>query len=332
MLVKRRKTNMTRQIIEKIEKKMFAHLDDVQKEILHNTLVQCMLEETTEICENDTQSYLKIFLAAKRVEGCSEKTIRYYDSTIRNVLTAIGKEIKFVTTDDLRVYLDEYQKRSNASKVTIDNIRRILSSFFAWLEDEDYIVKSPVRRIHKVKTCKTVKETYSDEALELMRDHSEGVRDLAIIDMLASTGIRVGELVKLNRNDVDFENRECIVLGKGNKQRRVYFDARTKIHLQNYLRGRTDDNEALFVSLQKPFNRLLISGVEIRLRELGKKLEITKVHPHKFRRTLATMAIDKGMPIEQVQQLLGHQSVDTTLQYAMVNQNNVKLSHHRYIG
>ena len=332
MLVKRRKTNMTRQIIEKIEKKMFAHLDDVQKEILHNTLVQCMLEETTEICENDTQSYLKIFLAAKRVEGCSEKTIRYYDSTIRNVLTAIGKEIKFVTTDDLRVYLDEYQKRSNASKVTIDNIRRILSSFFAWLEDEDYIVKSPVRRIHKVKTCKTVKETYSDEALELMRDHSEGIRDLAIIDMLASTGIRVGELVKLNRNDVDFENRECIVLGKGNKQRRVYFDARTKIHLQNYLRGRTDDNEALFVSLQKPFNRLLISGVEIRLRELGKKLELTKVHPHKFRRTLATMAIDKGMPIEQVQQLLGHQSVDTTLQYAMVNQNNVKLSHHRYIG
>ena len=332
MLVKRRNTNMTRQIIEKIEKRMFEHLDDVQKEILHNTLVQCMIEETTEVCENDTQSYLKIFLAAKRVEGCSEKTIRYYDSTIRNVLTAIGKEIKFVTTDDLRVYLDEYQKRSNASKVTIDNIRRILSSFFAWLEDEDYIVKSPVRRIHKVKTCKTVKETYSDEALELMRDHSEGIRDLAIIDMLASTGIRVGELVKLNRSDVDFENRECIVLGKGNKQRRVYFDARTKIHLQNYLRSRTDDNEALFVSLQKPFNRLLISGVEIRLRELGKKLELTKVHPHKFRRTLATMAIDKGMPIEQVQQLLGHQSVDTTLQYAMVNQNNVKLSHHRYIG
>ena len=291
-----------------------------------------MLEESVQEHENDTQSFLKIFLAAKRVEGCSEKTIRYYDSTIRNVLTAIGKEVKHVTTDDLRVYLDEYQKRSEASKVTIDNIRRILSSFFAWLEDEDYIVKSPVRRIHKVKTCKTVKETYSDEALELMRDHSECARDLAIIDMLASTGIRVGELVKLNRNDVDFENRECIVLGKGNKQRRVYFDARTKIHLQNYLKSRTDDNDALFVSLQKPFNRLLISGVEIRLRELGKKLELNKVHPHKFRRTLATMAIDKGMPIEQVQQLLGHQSVDTTLQYAMVNQNNVKLSHHRFIG
>ena len=323
---------MTRQMMEKIEQKMSAHLSDEQKETLHNILAQCMIEESAAECENDTQNYLKVFLAAKRVEGCSEKTIRYYDSTIRNVLTAIGKEVKNVTTDDLRVYLDEYQKRSDASKVTIDNIRRILSSFFAWLEDEDYIVKSPVRRIHKVKTCKTVKETYSDEALELMRDNSDGIRDLAIIDMLASTGIRVGELVKLNRGDIDFENRECIVLGKGNKQRRVYFDARTKIHLQNYLRSRTDDNEALFVSLQKPYNRLLISGVEIRLRELGKKLELCKVHPHKFRRTLATMAIDKGMPIEQVQQLLGHQSVDTTLQYAMVNQNNVKLSHHRYIG
>lgn len=323
---------MTHQQIEKIEQKMFAFLDDTQKEILHNTLVQCMLEETAAETVNDTQSYLKIFLAAKRVEGCSEKTIRYYDSTIRNVLTSIGKEVKSVTTDDLRVYLDEYQKRSNASKVTIDNIRRILSSFFAWLEDENYIDKSPVRRIHKVKTCKTVKETYSDEALELMRDHCDGIRDLAIIDMLASTGIRVGELVKLNRSDVDFENRECVVLGKGNKQRRVYFDARAKIHLQKYLRSRTDSNEALFVSLQHPHNRLLISGVEIRLRELGRKLDLCKVHPHKFRRTLATMAIDKGMPIEQVQQLLGHQSVDTTLHYAMVNQNNVKLSHRRFIG
>ena len=323
---------MTHQQIEKIEQKMFAFLDDTQKEILHNTLVQCMLEETAAETVNDTQSYLKIFLAAKRVEGCSEKTIRYYASTIRNVLTSIGKEVKSVTTDDLRVYLDEYQKRSNASKVTIDNIRRILSSFFAWLEDENYIDKSPVRRIHKVKTCKTVKETYSDEVLELMRDHCDGIRDLAIIDMLASTGIRVGELVKLNRSDVDFENRECVVLGKGNKQRRVYFDARAKIHLQKYLRSRTDSNEALFVSLQHPHNRLLISGVEIRLRELGRKLDLCKVHPHKFRRTLATMAIDKGMPIEQVQQLLGHQSVDTTLHYAMVNQNNVKLSHRRFIG
>ena len=322
---------MNKNIIAKIKKEMEPLLTDVQMEHLVIVLDSCIeAEETSSNSKNI--DIVQLFLAAKRVEGCSEKTTRYYDSTIRNVISAINKDVFDITTDDLRVYLDEYQSKSGASKVTIDNIRRILSSFFAWLEDEDYIAKSPVRRIHKVKTCKTVKETYSDESLELMRDHSECVRDLAIIDMLASTGIRVGELVRLNRNDIDFENRECVVLGKGNKQRRVYFDARTKIHLQRYLKSRTDDNEALFVSLQKPFNRLLISGVEIRLRALGRKLELNKVHPHKFRRTLATMAIDKGMPIEQVQQLLGHQSVDTTLQYAMVNQNNVKLSHHKFIG
>lgn len=324
---------MYHQIIAAVETAMAPHLSNEQLDILHDTLVQAMqgLPDTA-VTEESTPDLVQIFLSAKRVEGCSDKTVLYYDSTIRNVLNAVGKDVREVTTDDLRIYLDRYQSANGVSKVTIDNIRRILSSFFAWLEDEDYITKSPVRRIHKVKTCKTVKETYSDEALELMRDHSECVRDLAIIDMLASTGMRVGELVKLDRNDIDFANRECIVLGKGNKQRKVYFDARTKIHLQRYLNGRKDDNPALFVTLQRPYNRLQISGVEIRLRRLGEKLNLNKVHPHKFRRTLATMAIDKGMPIEQVQQLLGHQSVDTTLQYAMVNQSNVKQSHRRYIG
>ena len=332
MLVNKEKTTLTTQMIYSIEEKMRPFLTEEQLKVLHNTLFQCYEENRIGGGEGQNKNYVQVFLSAKRVEGCSEKTVSYYDSTIRNVLDTIGKKLTEIETDDLRKYLDDYQSKSGASKVTIDNIRRILSSFFSWLEDEDYIVKSPVRRIHKVKTCKTVKETYSDEALELMRDYSDTLRDHAIIDMLASTGMRVGELVKLNRSDIDFENRECVVLGKGNKQRKVYFDARTKIHLQKYIRSRVDDNEALFVSIQKPFNRLLISGVEIRLRELGRKLEINKVHPHKFRRTLATMAIDKGMPIEQVQQLLGHQSVDTTLQYAMVNQNNVKLSHHRFIG
>lgn len=323
---------MKAQIIEQIELQMLPYLDEEQMQILHTTLIAVVPDKTEEATDEKQTDYVQIFLAAKRVEGCSDKTIRYYESTIRNVLIAVNKLPDQATTEDIRLYLDEYQQKSKASKVTIDNIRRILSSFFSWLEDEDYIVKSPVRRIHKVKTCKTVKETYTDEALELMRDHSECGRDLAIIDMLASTGMRVGELVKLNKADVDFQNRECIVLGKGNKQRKVYFDARTKIHLQNYLNSRIDYNEALFVSLQKPYDRLRISGVEIRLRELGKKLNLNKVHPHKFRRTLATMAIDKGMPIEQVQQLLGHSSVDTTLQYAMVNQNNVKSSHRKYIG
>lgn len=322
---------MDAKMITRIEQKVFPILNETQRIVLHDALLECSTAEPV-AGDVDKLALVKSFIAAKRVEGCSDKTVRYYDSTIRKVLNSIGKDVMSVTTDDLRLYLDDYQSKGAVGKVTIDNIRRILSSFFSWLEDEDYIQKSPVRRIHKVKTCKTVKETYTDEALELMRDNSESIRDLAMIDLLASTGMRVGELVRLNRNDIDFEGRECVVLGKGNKQRKVYFDARTKIHLQNYLSSRTDQNEALFVSLQKPFDRLQISGVEIRLRNLGKKLNINKVHPHKFRRTLATVAIDKGMPIEQVQQLLGHQNIDTTLQYAMVNQVNVKTSHRKYLG
>lgn len=320
---------MNTKIIE-IEQAMLPYLDNLQMERLHRILCNSLdiLIEGKEI-EKD---YLPIYLSAKKVEGCSDKTLHYYEVCISNALLMISKPVKQITTDDLRQFLNEYQKKNNAGKVTIDNIRRVLSSFFSWLEDEDYIMKSPVRRIHKVKTGKTVKETYTDEALEIMRDNTENHRDLALIDLLTSTGMRVGELVQLNRNDIDFENRECIVFGKGDKERRVYFDARTKIHLQKYLKTREDENPALFVTLLSPFKRLKISGVEIRLRELGRRLNIPKVHPHKFRRTLATMAIDKGMPIEQVQQLLGHQSIDTTMVYAQVNQNNVKISHRKYIG
>jgi len=258
--------------------------------------------------------------------------LKYYRKTIESMLFAIAKKASQITTDDLRKYLTTYQTQRRSSKVTIDNIRRILSSFFSWLEDEDFILKSPVRRIHKVKTAKVVKDTYTDEALELMRDSCMNTRDLAIIDLLASSGMRVGEMVMLNREDIDFSERECVVIGKGSKERLVYFDARTKIHLQNYLNERTDANPALFVSLKAPHDRLMIGGVETRLRELGKRLSLPKVHPHKFRRTLATSAIDKGMPIEQVQQLLGHQKIDTTMHYAMVKQQNVKLAHRKYIG
>ena len=282
--------------------------------------------------DKSNEEFTELFISAKRVEGCSSKTLRYYLATINKMTDTVGKHITKITTEDLRKYLSDYHEENNCSKSNIDNIRRILSSFFSWLEDEDYILKSPVRRIHKIKSAKTVKETYTDEMLECMRDNCGSLRDLAIIDMLASTGMRVGELVHLNIEDVDFENRECVVLGKGSKERPVYFDARTKIHLRNYLESRNDDNPALFVSMLKPYNRLKISGVEIRLRELGQKLDITKVHPHKFRRTLATRAIDKGMPIEQVQKLLGHSKIDTTMQYAMVDQENVKLSHRKFIS
>lgn len=324
-------------LINDIEQAMLNTLNNEQlsqlRKVLEYTFRNISVTEKESVNSLESNSELvSSFISSKSVEGCSENTIAYYRSTINNALAKIDKKISHITTDDLRTYLNNYQQQSGASKVTVDNIRRILSSFFAWLEDENYIVKSPVRRIHKVKTGKTVKETYSDEVLEEMRDHAGNSRDLAMIDLLASTGMRVGELVKLNRQDIDFQNRECVVTGKGDKQRKVYFDARTKIHLSRYLSERTDNNEALFVSLLSPSERLQISGVEIRLRNLGRRLNIPRVHPHKFRRTLATMAIDKGMPIEQVQHLLGHQSLDTTLQYAMVNQNNVKLSHRKFLG
>lgn len=331
---------MKEQLITEITRQMLPYLDNYQMEQLQETLSHCFWgvqvspeEETDQIKEKETNSeLLDMFISAKRVEGCSEKTLKYYQASIMRLFSTVDIPAIRMRTDDLRGYLSEYQQTSQCSKSNIDNIRRILSSFFAWLEDENYILKSLVRRIHKIKSNQPVKETYTDESLEIMRDQCGCLRDLALIDLLSSTGMRVGELVRLNRSDIDFENRECVVFGKGSKERPVYFDARTKIHLKNYLDSRTDKNPALFVSLIQPFKRLEISGVEIRLRNLGRKLGITKVHPHKFRRTLATRAIDKGMPIEQVQRLLGHAKIDTTMQYAMVNQNNVKISHRKYIG
>ena len=285
-----------------------------------------------EIRNKENSHLVDIFLSAKRIEGCSEKTILYYHSSIEKLLNAIRKDVGEINTNDIRCYLAEQQDTRQLSKVTIDNLRRIFSSFFSWLEDEDYITKSPVRRIHKVRTDTLVKEVLSDENMEILRDSCTEIRDIAMIDLLASTGIRVGELVKINREDIDFQERQCVVFGKGNKEREVYFNARTKIHLKRYLDERTDNNPALFVSLSSPYTRLTISGVESRLRQIGKRVNIHKVHPHKFRRTLATMAIDKGMPIEQVQKLLGHVKIDTTLHYAMVNQTNVKLAHRKYLG
>ena len=301
--------------------------------VLEQVLKNCTIDSTTSTDQRlSDEQLVEKFLSAKAIEGCSPKTINYYKQTINNMYKYIDKSFVCISTDDLRHYLIDYQINGNLSRVTVDNVRRILSSFFGWLEDEDYILKSPVRRIHKVKSITTIKDTYSDEALEIMRDNCDNLRDLAIIDMLASTGMRVGEMVLLNRCDVDFQERECVVLGKGSKERIVYFDARTKLHLKNYLASRQDNNPALFVTLKAPHQRLQIGGIERRLRDIGKKLKIQQVHPHKFRRTLATIAIDKGMPIEQLQKLLGHQRIDTTLQYAMVKQSNVKIAHKRFVS
>ena len=328
---------MKDELVAEVMQQMLPYLDNAQlkqlRQVMEHTLFHYDISDSTATPEeDDSETLVASFIAAKRIEGCSEKTLKYYQTTIDAMVTSLGKNVRHIFTEDLRGYLTKYQGKHQSSRVTIDNIRRILSSFFSWLEDEDYIIKSPVRRIHKVKTASSIKETYSDEELEKMRDNCEELRDLAMIDMLASTGMRVGEMFLLNRDEINFAERECVVFGKGDKERIVYFDARAKLHLQEYLNSRTDDNPALFVTLRSPHERIRIGGIEHRLREMGKRLNIPKVHPHKFRRTLATMAIDKGMPIEQLQRLLGHQRIDTTLQYAMVKQSNVKTAHRKYIG
>lgn len=307
-------------------------LNIAQMKRLQEVLINTLEDDSKFEKEADNFTYLNMFLTAKEIEGCSARTISYYKSTIEQMLEKINVPVRKMTTETLRDYLAAYQQKNNCSKVTVDNVRRNLSSFFSWLEEEDHILKSPVRRIHKIRTKTVVKEVISDEKIELLRDNCAHIRDLAMIDLLISTGMRVGELVNLNVSDINLESRECIVYGKGNKERKVYFDARAKLHLKKYIDSREDNNEALFVSLQSPHRRLQISGVEIRLRNLGRSLGLEKIHPHKFRRTMATRAIDKGMPIEQVQKLLGHQQIDTTMRYAMVSQNNVKESHRRYIA
>ena len=322
-----------------MEKKVVAVLNEMteylsvaQMKKLQEVMLKAFMTEEAEKKDISNDEYLKIFLNAKKIEGCSDRTIQYYRATVEKMLISVTTPIRKVTTEMMREYLSDYQQVNNCSKVTVDNIRRNISSFFSWLEEENYILKSPMRRIHKIKTNQQVKEVISDEDIEKIRDNCSCRRDLAMIDLLYSTGIRVGELVSLNVSDIDFDARECIVFGKGGKERRVYFDAKAKLHIQDYINSRADDNPALFVSLDAPHSRLKISGVEIRIRQLGRKLELQRIFPHKFRRSAATRAIDKGMPIEQVQRLLGHSQIDTTMQYAIVNQNNVKSSHQKYLS
>ncbi len=317
--------------IETILNDMSDYLSITQMKQLQESLLKRLEYETIEESIGNNE-YIGMFLSAKQVEGCSQRTISYYQSTLEKMLSIINVPIRKITTEIIREYLKDYQSLNNCSKVTVDNVRRNLSSFFSWLEEENHILKNPVRRIRKIKVGFTVRETISDESIEIIRDSCKRSRDLAIVDMLYSTGIRVGELVNLDIEDINFHERECVVYGKGDKERKVYFDAKTKLHLKKYLSERNDSTKALFVTLNKPHKRLQISGVEISIRKLGRSVGLDNIHPHKFRRTMATRAIDKGMPIEQVQQLLGHQQIDTTMKYAMVNQNNVKISHKKFIG
>ena len=323
--------NLIEYVYDSLKAVLVVGKEEESKYLINQLLDKFIYVDETKQNPKTNEDALNLFVSSKSIEGCSNRTIQYYKTTILTMLKSVNKIYYLIQTEDLRLYLSKYRENNNVSKTTLDNVRRVISTFFSWLESENYITKSPARRIHKIRVGKVVKDTYSDETLELIKQNAKNDRDIAIIELLFSTGIRVGELVNLNIADIDFENKECVVLGKGNKQRKVYFDAKTKLHLKQYIERRTDENEALFVSLLSPYNRLQISGVEILLRKIGKSIGVDKVHPHKFRRTLATKAIDKGMPIEQVQHLLGHAKIDTTLEYAMVDDSNVKISHKKYL-
>lgn len=312
--------------------KMSKVIDNTQMVRLNAILEEILTETRLDADLKSSEEILEIFLSSKRLEGRSQKTLDLYRFTIEKMLEQINKNICLLTTADIRDYLSWYQTEHNVSKATVDGIRRNLSSLFHWLEDEDYIFESPLRRIHKIKITKKVKEPYSDEDFERLRDGCKYLRDLTILEFLFSTGMRIGEMVKLNRDDINFDERECIVLGKGDKERTTYFDARTKLHLKEYLASRDDDNPALFVSIRKPATRITEGGMEIMMRRLGIRTNVNKCHPHRFRRSCASTALEKGMPLEQVQLMLGHSNISTTLLYTVIKDSTVKNSHRKYLG
>lgn len=329
---------MVEKIITEILQSATEYLTTDQLDKLQGTLFIKMhgydvVETCTDlvVSEDGNMKLMNLFLATKRVEGRSENTLMYYRSTLSKALEFLNKQIKDINTNDLRYYLAIYKQERKVSNVTVDNVRRIFTSFFGWLAEEDHIAKSPAKRLKRTKVEQRVKEALNEEEMERIRCQCKRERDLAIIDFLYSTGVRVSELVSLNRSDIDFAAKECIVFGKGAKERRVYLNAKALIHLKSYLGSRTDDNPALFVSCKEPHSRLSAGGIESIVRELGEKAHVKKVHPHRYRRTMATSAMNRGMPIQEVSVLLGHQQIETTMIYCVVNQNNVKLSHQRYL-
>lgn len=269
------------------------------------------------------------FVKRKALEGCSDNTLRQYHDYVTQLSNSIGKRLEDMSTSDIRSFLSNYQETRKCKNHTMDNMRRAFSSFYNFIEEE-YRVLNPVKRIHKIKSEKTLMTPFTDEEIVLLQDNCKNIRELAIIDFLSSSGVRVSELCSLDKRAISLVNREGIVFGKGAKERKIYIDARCKVHLEKYLYKRTDTNPALFVTANAPFNRLTKTGCEYMVAQIGMRASVEKCHPHRFRRTLATRLIDRGVPIEQVQQILGHTKIDTTLIYAQVNQSNVKINHSKF--
>lgn len=307
------------------------------KEVLHNMIVLApddrgnLIDEErwTPYIEHHNFTLIEEFIRRKQLEGCSDATLRQYHDYMVRISIDVGKKLEDLNTNDIRSFLSNYQETRQCKNHTMDNMRRAYSSFFNFIEEE-YSILNPVKKIHKIKSEKTLQMPFTDEEIIMIEDACKNIRELTIINFLNSSGIRVSELCGLNRNSLSLNTREGKVFGKGSKERKFYIDARTKVHLEKYLKKRTDSNPALFVTANAPFNRLTKTGCEYMVAQIGTRAGVEKCHPHRFRRTLATRLIDRGVPIEQVQQILGHTKLDTTLIYAQVNQTNVKLNHSKF--
>lgn len=312
--------------------RMAIILSAEQIEILDNVLTSMLCKYAVEEVKNEIVSYdggndkmINQFMASMRLEGKSEATLEQYHRAIIALLDDVGKKISDITTNDIRYHLAMYQKNRSVSKVTIDNKRRYLSAFFTWLTTEEYIPKNPMLRIKKVKQDKKIKKPFSDKELERIREAAKSKRDKAIVEFLLSTGCRVSEVVNLDLEHINFAKNECIVMGKGNKERKVYISEKSMYYLTEYISSRTDMNPSLFVN--KRGKRLKKQGIEDMLKKIGKSAGVNKVHPHRFRRTFATNALNKGMPIQHVQRLMGHKSLDTTMIYCTLDDDSIKLEH-----
>ena len=331
----------TEKTISSILGKMGEHLDKNQLMILDKVLVSEFIDK--EIIEQNnalvvydgmSEKLISQFLTVKSIDGCSDKTINTYSFHLHKLIDTITtKSVLNLTTNDIRGFLAIYKERRKVSNVTLNNMRHSMSSFFKYLHESGYIKENPMRQISSIKTKQIIKKPFSDEELEKLRICcASNERNLAIIEFLYSTGVRVSEMCALNRDQIDFNQKECIVFGKGAKERIVYINSRAYIHLQKYLHMRTDSNPALFVGLRKPYGRISKEGVETMLRTVGRKAGVQNTHPHRFRRTMATNALNRGMPLQEVQKILGHAKTDTTMSYCTVSQENVKLSHKKYIA
>lgn len=331
---------MNEKFITEVLQMTMPYLDQEQckklNENLHIALqkYEDLKERCTELMDPDNSymEYLDLFLNRKETEGKSKRTIEQYRLHLSRMLCYFNKSVDKIRENDLFVYLTKYKNIRKVSNTYLNNIRRVFSSFFGWLNNKGFISRNPAIGLEPIKTEKKIRKGFSDEELDKLKRACVQKRDLALIEFMYSTGVRASELVSLNRCDIGFYEKSVIVYGKGSKEREVYLTPIACSYLKEYLDDRKDDNEALFVSTRSPHERLTVAGVERILKKLGKIAGVENVHPHRFRRTMATNVLKKGMPLEEVKELLGHSKLDTTMIYCTVNRENVKHTHQRLMS